>query len=225
MSFFARWMGMFTSPSKVFQDLAQRPAWLAPLLTVTLVIAALNAAVLSSGKGEAALKEQMQEQIRKMGVTVPPEEMDKRVAVGRVVAPVAVLIAVPFFTLVAAGLLYLIFGVGMGGEASFRQVFSVYAHTGLIGLVGEGVREALVFAKGTFKSSTALAAFLPFLDESTFLYKVLQGFDLFLLWQLGVLAIGMGIVQRMDTRKSAVAIFSVFVVIVLAIAAIRQAFS
>jgi hypothetical protein len=78
--------------------------------------------------------------------------------------------------------------------------------------------------KGNARSSTALSAFLPFLEESSFLYKVFQGFDLFILWQLAVLSIGMGIIQQTGTKKAAVAIFSAFLIVVIGIAAIRQAF-
>ena len=82
---------------------------------------------------------------------------------------------------------------------------------------------AMIFLKGNTKSSTAITAFLPFLEENSFVYRFCQGLDLFVIWQLVVLSIGMGIISRMSTRKAATAIFSVYLVIWLLITVVRQA--
>jgi hypothetical protein len=75
------------------------------------------------------------------------------------------------------------------------------------------------------KSSTSIAAFTPFLEETTFTYRFLQMFDVFYLWQFAVLSIGLGIIHRTGTKKSAATIFSLYVIIALLIAGIRQAIS
>jgi len=221
MGFPARLVGVFTSPSSVFEELKERPKWLVALLVVALCIGALNAGLLFSDKGEAILRGQIEEAAA--GLT--PEQMDQQVAISRYIAPVAAVIAIPIFTLILAGLLYLIFNTVMGGEGTFKQTLSVQAHSGLIGILGGLVQTSIHYIKGEQVSSpTSLSAFLPFLEDTSFIYKLLQGFDLFLLWQLFVLAIGMGIVHKAGLKKSATVIFSIFVVIVVAIAGIRQAF-
>jgi hypothetical protein len=75
------------------------------------------------------------------------------------------------------------------------------------------------------QSNTSLAAFLPFLEEESFLSYLLQTLDLFVLWQLAVLSIGMGMLSRVGTKKAAIALYSTLAVIGLIIAGIRQAFS
>ena len=93
-------------------------------------------------------------------------------------------------------------------------------------MVGILVQTGLAFLKGVFKqSNTSLAAFLPFLDEDSFAFHLLQTFDLFIIWELAVLAIGMGMLSRVSTKKAAIALYSTLAVFGLIIAGIRQAFS
>jgi len=225
MGFPARALGIFTAPSSVFEELARRPTWLAALLLITFSIMVLNGVVIWSKTGEAATRQQIQEALEKRGQTLPPEAVDSQIAIYRYAAPVSVLVVLPLATLGLAGLVYLIFSIALGGEGTFRQTFSVYTHVSLIGIVGAAVATGMVFLKGNLKSSTALSAFLPFLEETSFAYKFFQGMDLFILWQLAVVAIGMGIINKMATRKAATIIFSVYLVILVLITVVRQALS
>ena len=221
MSFAQRIVNIFVAPSKVFQFLAGKPLWMAPLILMTVYSAALNLAVVSTSAGEAALREQIMQNPR--AASMSPEQMGQALAIGKTFAGVGVLIGVPVITFIGAGILYLLFSIVLGGEGTFKQTLAVYAHTGLIYLVTGIVGTSIVLAKGSFKSSTSLAAFLPFLEESSFVYKFLQGLDLFIIWQLAVASIGMAIIHRMTTKKAATAIFGAYLVIVLIIAGIRQA--
>ena len=225
MGFPARLAGIFTAPSRVFEELRRRPTWLAALLAVTLVTAGLNALVLWSETGEKVVRQQFQEAVEKSGQEVPPEAVDTQIAVYRYVGPAMVILIFPVLTLALSGLVYLIFGIVLGGEGTFRQTFSAYSHSCLIGIPGAAVATGMIFLKGNAKSSTAVTAFLPFLEEDSFVYRFCQGLDLFVIWQLVVLSIGMGIIGRMGTRKSATAIFSVYLAIWLLITVVRQAMS
>ena len=221
MSFVQRIVNVFVAPASVFQFLAGRPLWAAPLILMTLYSGVLNFAVVSTSAGEAALKEQILQ--NPQAAAAPPERMEQMVGFGKAMAGIGALIAVPLFTFAGAGILYLLFSIVMGGEGTFKQTLAIYTHAGLIYLATGLIGTSIVLMKGSFKSSTSLAAFLPFLEETSFVYKVLQGLDLFIMWQLAVAAIGMAIVHKMTTKKAAIAIFSVYLVVVLAIAGIRQA--
>lgn len=221
MSLVQRIVNIFVAPSKVFQFLSGSPLWAAPLILMTLYSGVLNFAVVSTSAGEAAMKEQIMSSPQ--AANMPPERMATALTIGKTMAGVGALIAVPVITFVGAGILYLLFSIVMGGEGTFKQTLSVYTHAGLIYLVTGLIGTSIVLMKGSFKSSTSLAAFLPFLEESSFVYKVLQGLDLFIIWQLAVASIGMAIMHRMTTKKAAIAIFSAYLVVVLVIAGIRQA--
>ena len=180
MSFPARAISIFTAPSQVYQELSKRPTWLAPLLAVTLSISCMQVVVFFSEKGAAAMRQEFQEEYqKKMQSNAPPEAIDQQMAIARYAAPIAVLLFVPIVTLLSAGLVYLIFSIIMGGEATYRQTFSAWCHTGIIGVLGALVATAMIFIKGSAKSSTALSAFLPFLEEKSLVFKIFQGLDLF----------------------------------------------
>jgi len=153
------------------------------------------------------------------------EQMERYLNATKYFIPASTLVAIPIVTFAAAGIVYFLMSILLGGESTYKQTLSVWTHTGLIGLVGGGVQTGLILLKGSLTANTTLAAFLPFLEESSFFYKLFQGFDLFILWQLAVLSIGMGMLSKVGTRKAATAIFSAFVVLALVIAGIRQAFS
>jgi Yip1-like protein len=219
MSFPARAMAIFSSPSAVFQELSMRPTWLAPLLLVTLIVAAMQVVILNTATGQNAMRQEFQEKIPQ---NAPPDMVERQLAMTKFAAPIGVLFFVPLVTLFMAGVVYVIFGIVLGGDSTFRQTFSAYCHTGIIGILAVLVQTVMVFLKGSMKSSTALSAFLPFLEEKSFAFKIFQMLDVFIIWQLAVISIGMGLLSRVGTRKAATVIFSVYVVVVIAIAAIRQ---
>jgi len=221
MSFLQRLINIFAAPSKAFQALVQRPVWVAPVVLIAVYAAVLNFAVMETKSGEAALRLEIQDSPR--AANMPPEAMETALGFGKAMAVVGSLVGVPLITFAGAGIVYLLFSIVLGGEATYKQTLSIWSHAGLIGLLGGLVQTTMILVKGSFKSSTSLAAFLPFLEESSFVYKVFQGLDLFLLWQLAVLSIGMGIMNRVGTRKAAIAIFSTFLIIIVIIAGIRQA--
>jgi hypothetical protein len=133
LGFFARLGGVFFAPAGVFQDLRQRPSWLAPLLVITLAVVGLNAMVAFSATGLEAMRQEFLAQVPE---NTPPETVEQQLGMYRMFAPIGALISVPLFLVVLAGLLYVVFSVVLGGEGTFRQTFSAYSHAGYIGLVG-----------------------------------------------------------------------------------------
>jgi hypothetical protein len=222
MSFPARFVAAFMSPSELFQELVHRPTWLAPLLAITLAVCAQQAVIWFSPTGLAAMRLEFQE---KMPANAPPDALDKQLAITKYVAPVMATIFTPVILLLFAGLVYLLFSIVMGGEGTFKQTFSCYCHIGLIGILQAVVGTAMVFLKGNMKSSTAVSAFLPFLEEKSFAYRFSQGLDVFFFWQFGVLAIGMAILNKISTGKAATVIFSVYLGFWLVFCIIWQALS
>ena len=104
MGFPARLVGIFTEPSRVFEEIRQRPTWLAALLAVVLVTAALNAIVLWSDTGEAVVRQQFQEAFEKSGQEIPPEVLDRQIGVYRYLGPASILVVLPVMTLALSGL-------------------------------------------------------------------------------------------------------------------------
>jgi len=67
-------------------------------------------------------------------------------------------------------------------------------------------------------SSTNLAVFFPFLPESSFFARLLGMVDVFMVWWVSVLAIGLAVCYRKKTRGVAITLFAIYAVIAIAIA-------
>jgi len=74
-------------------------------------------------------------------------------------------------------------------------------------------------------SPTNLGVFAPFLEENTFPARLLGSLDLFHMWAILSLAIGLGVLYKRRTAPVAWTMFLVYFVIVVAIAAVRSALS
>jgi hypothetical protein len=83
----------------------------------------------------------------------------------------------------------------------------------------------LNYARELMSSPTTLAAFFPFLDEMTFMARLLGGIDLFLIWTFINLAIGVGVLYKRKTAPIAIGMLAIYVSIVLIVAAVRTALS
>ena len=121
------------------------------------------------------------------------EQMQKRSGTMPYTTGISVLVVSPIIAVIFSGILFAIFNAAMGGEASFKQVFAVLAHAGVISAVSTVVlRRDQLLPAGPMGSVANLGALLPMLSENSFAAHLLGMVDLFLIWYIVVLAIGPG---------------------------------
>jgi hypothetical protein len=136
---------------------------------------------------------------------------------------VSTLVMGPVITLILAAVAFLIFGVFTGGDAKFRQVFAVVVHAGVIPLLGQLVTTPLNYLRETFDSPMNLAVFFPMLPEGGFLAKVLGTFDVFRVWWVLALSIGLAVLYKKKTSSVAILLFVIYTVIAVGFAAFSAA--
>ena len=78
------------------------------------------------------------------------------------------------------------------------------------------------YLRGTMSSATNLAVLLPMIDEASFLGRLLGMVDLFIIWWLLVLAIGLGVLYRRRTQPIAISLMAVYAVIAVVVAVVRS---
>jgi hypothetical protein len=125
----------------------------------------------------------------------------------------------PVMALIISGILFAVFNAAMGGEASFKQVFSIVVHAGAVSALGTVFTGPLNYFRGAVGSATNLRVLLPMVDENSFVGRLLGLADLFIIWWLIVLAIGFAVLYRRRTQPIAITLLGVYAVIALAIAA------
>jgi hypothetical protein len=101
-------------------------------------------------------------------------------------------------------------------------VLAVVTHAGAVTAVGQLFALPLWFVRGSMSGVSNLGVFAPMLEE-TFLGRFLGLVDLFWLWWLFVLAVGLGVLYRRRTQPIYVSLLAVYAVIALAIAGIMSA--
>ena len=113
--------------------------------------------------------------------------------------PVIQLVSTPLITLVVAGLAIAGFNGLKGGDATFRQVYAIVAHSTVVLLALGLFSLPLDYVRETMVSPTNLAVFAPLLDDGTFPARLLGAVDLFYVWWGVSLAVGFGVLYRRRT--------------------------
>lgn len=218
-----RLAGVLLSPRETFTRVVTDPRWLDMLAVVTLVAAACRVVFLSTDVGQQALIDQQVSSLESFGLTVSDEQYDALVETTERYGALQagfVLVTVPVVTLVVAGVLFVVFSAGFGGEATFRQMFAVVTHAGAVTVAQQLFVTPLNYARESMSSPANLAVFFPMLDEGSFPARFLGTIDLFIVWWIVVLAIGLGVLYRRRTRPIAVALLAIYAGLALIIAAI-----
>jgi hypothetical protein len=224
----ARIAGVVFAPRATYAAVAARPRALGVLLFVLVVGAAGTFAFLSTEVGQNAVLDQQIETMKSFGIAVTQPTIDRLEQAAdrqRYIAPAAQAVFLPLAAAIIAGLALAVFNAIMGGDASYRQVFAIVAHSGVLITVQQLFGLPLAYAREKMTGATNLAVFAPFLDDTSFAARLLGAIDLFILWWLVSLAIGLGVLYKKRTTPIATSLISVYVVIGVVIAAVKTALS
>lgn len=225
MGLIARFFGIITSPKATFQSVVAHPKWLGMFVLTAVIIAAGAAIPMATEAGQQAALEQQVRQMESFGVQVGEEQyarMQQTIKYAPYTTAGAVLVATPFMSLIACGILFAVFNAALGGEATFKQLFAVSTHAGVISALTQLFTAPLNLARGAVGSATNLGVLLPMLDEGSFLGRLFGMIDLFIVWWLLVLAIGLGVLYRRRTQPIAIGLFCVYAVIAVVVATIMS---
>ena len=224
----ARVVGVIISPRDTYANVAAHPRWFGVLAVIVLIGATGVFALMSTDVGKAAAIDQQVRMMESFGMKLTDAQY-ARLEQGMNRAPytgaIGQAITLPLAAAIIAGILLGIFNALLGGDAKFKQVFAVVCHSGVVISLAQIFGLPLAYARESLSSATNLAVFLPFLDESSFAARFLGTIDLFQIWWIVSLSIGLGVLYRKRTGPIATTMLVVYAVIALVIAAIRTALS
>jgi hypothetical protein len=218
----ARFWGILTSPRDTFVDVAARPRWFGMMALVLIVSAVCTGWFFSTQVGQTAWLDKAVESVRQSGREMPEAQwatMQKMASYMGVIYAVSTLVVAPIMWLIISGILFAVFNAALGGTSTFKQLFSVFVHSTAISVIQQLFVTPLNYVRETMSSATNLAVFLPMLDESSFLAKLLGTIDLFLIWWIAILSIGLGALFKRKTGPIAAGLFVVYGVIAVIVAA------
>ena len=221
-SLVARFIGIITSPRATYEAVVAHQKWFGMLALVAVGMGLLFGGFMFTKTGQeawldAALNGPFSRNVNEQQV----QAMQRMAPFVGYFAVVQFLIVLPIVAVVISGILYAVFNAAMGGTATFKQVLAVVAHGGPIGILSALFTVPLNYSRGTMSSATNLGVFLPMLSEQSFAAHFLGMIDIFLVWQLVVISIGLAVLYRRRTQPIATALLVVYAIIALIIAVVR----
>jgi hypothetical protein len=224
----ARLAGVIFSPRATYAAVAAKPRIFGALACVLVVCSVSLFAFLSTDVGRQAMIDQQVRQMESFGRPMNDAQyarMEQMAPYGRYFGAAGQLVTLPLAALIVSGLAFAVFNAMLGGDAAFKQVYAMVAHSGIIVALQQLFSLPLAYARESLSGATNLAVFFPFLDENTFPARLLGAIDLFLVWWFVSLAIGLGVLYRRRTAPIATTLLLVYASIGLIIAAIKTATS
>lgn len=220
----ARMIGVLTSPKETFAAIAARPRWLGVMAITLAITAACQYVILSSPEMQDAMIAQ---------ATRNPNMSDAQVAATEQFIPRlpavfagATLFLGPVLTAIIAGILLLIFSTLMGGAATFKQVYSVVAHSGVVSMLSGVLSAGLIMIgarpTGPNPPGANLGVFAPMLEETSFVTQFLSAIDLVLVWWVVTLSIGLAVLYKRRTGGIATTLLCLYVLFALVIGYARS---
>ena len=222
-SLVARFIGVLTSPRETFRSIAAHPKWFGMMAATVAIIVFFTVLPLTTDEGKQAALDQQVSQVEAFGNPVDDaqyERMRRGMAFAPYFAAGSIVILAPLISLAISGILFAVFNAAMGGEASFKQLFSVVVHAGAVSALSAMFTGPLNYFRGAVGSATNLGVLLPMIDDKSFAGRLLGMTDLFIIWWLVVLAIGLGVLYRRRTQPIAMTLLGVYAVIAVGVAAI-----
>ena len=217
----ARMAGVIRRPRATFDALKAVPGWWDVLLVTFLVTTALSAALLETGVGQLALLDQWERTAIAFGQDVSDAQYAAMRAAsdnGAVYAVASSVAGGPVLALGLAALLVAGFRLAGSRGATYAQVLSVVAHAGVILMLRQIVATPIVYARETLASPVTLNLFFTVLDEASPPARFLAAVDLFVVWWIVAVAIGMSVLYGRPARRLAVVFVGIYVLLAAALA-------
>ncbi len=202
MSFPSRLINVFIAPGEMFKDVKRRAGWLLPLIVLALGTMALS--YVMQPVITKFQREQATSQMEKRGMS--QEQIDGILEQQQVftkpyfLVPVAGVTTI-LMTLIGAAIWLFVVSFILGGKAGFGQVLSVNTYRSFIPLLGTVIKLPIILTKETILVHFSLATFMSDAASQTFLYKFLMNIELFNIWSIAVLCIGLAVLAETSVKK------------------------
>jgi hypothetical protein len=221
----SRILGIVFAPGETFEDVVRAPRWLGVLAFVTIVGVLTIGGFLTTEVGQQAWLDQQEDQAVSWGREMTDEQfagLEKFAPYVGYFTMGAMLVFIPVVTLIFAGILFAVFNGALGGRARFKELFAVCAHAGVISALNWIFVMPLNYLRESLSSPTNLSVLAPMLEQGSFLASLLGTVDLFIVWWVVVLGIGLAVLYRRSAKPVIVSLLAVYAVIALCIAAARS---
>ena len=191
------------------------------MVVLALVTAASQALLFQTQVGQVALVDQWERTALAFGQPVDDARYADLQALsgkGPLYGVATALAGGPLLTLVLAAVIALVFRPKGDRAVSYSQVIAVVAHASVILAIRQLVSAPVSYAREATGGATSLGLWFPALDAASFAGRFVGALDVFVLWWVVLLAIGVGILYGRQARSLAAAFLGVYAGLALLLA-------
>jgi hypothetical protein len=210
---------VFFSPGAAFRKVKEKPVWIGAFIVV-LVVGMLMSLVAINKVSPNMWRDRAEEAMRKQGLS--EEQVEQRLAESEkfmnnpvmkyglplVSTPMNLGIALVAIAAVTLGVVWL-----CGAKPNFLLSLAVVSYASLIGALDAAVRMTIILLRGDLRVVTGLALFAPEMKPG-YLFTLLNRIELFGIWQVIAIAMGLKVVYELKDRRSYYYMFGVWIVFV-----------
>jgi hypothetical protein len=215
-----RLIGMVRSPRATLANAVTTPRSLDLALLIVVIAAACSAGFLLTPVGQLAALDQQVRQLESFGATIDDatyERLRSVVPYRPMISAAVILIGWPIVWWVTALVLWWLGNRRRGraaqpalGQATFAQVLAVVVHASAILAVRALIALPINYARESLGGATSLSMVLPAFGDSTFPARLLGAVDIFVVWWVVLVAMGLGILYRTRTLPIARWLFGAY---------------
>lgn len=213
--FFQRVVGIIISPTETMKSLIEKPRILFPILMMFFSIPIFY--LLRFSLYQDFLKNTMEAALAQQGQTMDAAQLANLTKISAYVGLGTAGIGQLINWIIVAAIIFAFVKI-FKGEGTFKQYLSITGYAGVITLLSLIFSFALSFFTGQLMADASLAnitnLFMPGI-KGTYLYGVIRGFDLFSIWHIIVMAIGVTLLSRLSKAKVYTLFAFIFIITVL----------
>ena len=208
-----RLIGMIRSPRATLATAIAAPRSLGLGVLIVAISAACTAGFLMTRVGQLAALDQQVRQLESFGADVSVqryEQLRHLVPYRPAIDAAAIVIGWPVVAVAAAGVLHWLGGRTGGARATFAQVLTVLVHASSVLAVRAIVAVPIDYTRESLGGATSLGMVMPSFGESTFPARLLGAVDVFVLWWVILVAMGLAMLYQVRTLPIARWLFGAY---------------
>ena len=219
--------GVLVHPRATMAEVVRHPAFITTWTVVLLVVAVCGGLLLSTPVGQPALVDERVRVTEAVGgrvddATYDGLQNDPPVSIyltsgGRLLVTPPVTVAVAFGLMVLARLDR---SGGTGGRLTFVTALAIVVHATVVLAVQQVVFTPLHYAYESLTSPTNVAGLLRLFDEGSWPQRLLGAVDVFGLWWMWLLAVGVAAATGRPARRYVWRLLAVYVGVAMIVAAV-----
>ncbi|NQU66530.1 MAG: YIP1 family protein [Candidatus Marinimicrobia bacterium] len=225
MEHIQRIFGVWLSPSKTFESFPKQITtvqWLIPLLIV-LVFISIRTYI------STPYAQEMQLEMLQMNPDIPDDQREEMIeslssdSIGLIAFIAGIGGATIWYLLQTL----IIFGVGtlaLGINTTFKPLWAMILLINTTNIIELVVKVPLIVSTGNLMIETGLSLLLPSSLTETFVYNFLYQFDIFSIWRVILIGLGLSIVHNTERTKTYSILFGLWVVYALISAVLMDKF-